>query len=152
MEDVKVSQQPPMSTLDRLAVLNRKLADVELDPTMFGQICDSLPNGLIVIDESAIVHLVNVQVELMFGYHRSRLVGESVHMLLAPELADRHARHLTAFFAEPVARPMNLSRSLAGRHSSGRVVLVQISIGPLITEAGIFGLAIVRRAGAGDGG
>ncbi len=41
---------------------------------------------------------------------------------------------------------------LAGRHSSGRTVMVQISIGPLITEAGIFGLAIVRRAGASDGG
>lgn len=143
---------PDAETLDRLADLNRKLADVEVDPTMWSQIVDSLPDGLIVINEVGRIHLVNVQIELMFGYHRSRLVGEPVHMLLSPDLESRHAKHLEQFFAAPSARPMNLAKHLPGRHSSGRTITVQISIGPLISEAGVFGLAIVRRVTVPSGG
>lgn len=136
---------PDVDALEQIALLNRKLADVEIDPTMWPQIVDSLPDGLIVISEVGRIHLVNVQIELMFGYHRSKLIGEPVHMLLAPTLAATHAAHLERFFASPSARPMNLAKHLPGRHASGRTITVQISIGPLISEAGVFGLAIVRR-------
>lgn len=132
-------------TLERISDLNRKLSDSEVDPTMWPQIIDSLPDGLIVINESGRIHLVNVQIELMFGYHRTKLVGEAVHKLLSSELEETHAKHLERFFASPSARPMNLAKHLQGRHSSGRAITVQISIGPLISEAGVFGLAIVRR-------
>lgn len=138
-----------IDTLEQLATLNRKLADVEVDLTMWPQIIDSLPDGLIVIREDGTIHLVNVQIELMFGRHRTKLVGEPVHVLLPPELAGTHAKHLEQFFASPSARPMNLAKHLPGRHASGRVITVQISIGPLISEAGVFGLAIVRRVTGG---
>lgn len=136
---------PATDKLEQIAALNRKIADVEIDPTMWPQIVDSLPDGLIVINETGRVHLVNVQIELMFGYHRSKLIGEPVHMLLDPSLASVHAAHLERFFAAPSARPMNLAKHLPGRHASGRTITVQISIGPLISESGVFGIAIVRR-------
>lgn len=135
--------------MERLTDLNRKLAGVDVDPSMWPQICDSLPDGLIVINEGGRIYLVNVQLELMFGYHRSKLLGEPVHMLLAPALAQTHAAHLERFFVAPSARPMNLAKHLPGRHASGRTITVQISIGPLISEAGVFGLAIVRRVTGG---
>ncbi len=117
--------------------------------SMWPQIIDSLPDGLIVINEVGLIHLVNVQIELTFGYHRSKLVGEPVHLLLPQDLAPTHARHLERFFASPSARPMNLAKHLPGRHASGRTLTVQVSIGPLISEAGVFGLAIVRRVTSG---
>lgn len=139
----------PDDAMERIADLNRRLSDVAIDPSMWPQICDSLPDGLIVINETGRIHMVNVQIELMFGYHRSKLVGAQVHMLLAPELSPTHAGHLERFFASPSARPMNLAKHLPGRHASGRTITVQISIGPLISEAGVFGLAIVRRVASG---
>lgn len=140
---------PQVDVLERIADLNRKLSDVEIDPGIFAQIIDSLPDGLIVINEAGRIQLVNAQVELTFGYHRSKLIGEPVHMLLATELAEAHSAHLRRFFESPSARPMNLAKHLPGRHSSGRSITVQISIGPLIAEAGVFGLAIVRRVSGG---
>lgn len=123
--------------------------EVEIDPSMWPQIIDSLPDGLIVIREDGTIHLVNIQIELMFGLHRTRLVGESIHTLLPAELGAAHAKHLANFFESPSARPMNLAKHLPSRHASGRTITVQISIGPLITEAGVFGLAIVRRVAGG---
>ncbi len=136
--------------LERIGELNRKLSDITIDPSMFTHIVDALPDGLIVISETGKILWINRQAELLFGYHRSRLIGESVHVLLPPDLGERHAAHLIKFFENPSARPMNLAKHLTGRHSSGRMITVQISIGPLISEAGVFGMAIVRRvAGAG---
>lgn len=137
--------------LERLAALNRKLGETEVDAAIWPQILDALPDGLIVIDHAARICLVNVQIELMLGHHRRRLIGEPVHVLLSPDLALQHAEHIARFFEQPTARPMNLAKHLPALHASGRTVMVQISIGPLISEAGIFGLAIVRRVSGGGG-
>jgi PAS domain S-box-containing protein len=139
----------PDDDLGRLALLNHKLGDQEVDPLIWPQIVDALPDGLVVIDDRARIQLVNVQVELTFGYHRSRLIGESVHVLLDPAIAGTHASHVERFFASPSARPMNVAAVLSGRHASGRVVRVQVSIGPLVSESGVYALAVVRRVAGG---
>lgn len=137
--------EPDQDPIKRLADLNRRLADIEVDPTMFGRILDALPDGLIVISEDGTIRLVNVQIELMFGYHRSRLIGASVHMLLPDALAVNHIEHLRKFFESPTTRAMHQARTLNGRHSTGRPIMVQVMISPLVAEEGVFGLALVRR-------
>lgn len=137
------------SELDRLALLNLKQSDMDVDPAVFAQIIDVLPNGLLVINESGRILLINQQISLMFGYSRSALIGESVHMLLSPEGAALHVNHLKQFFDNPTPRPMNFARTLEGIHITGRKVPVQISIGPLITNDGVMGLALIRRATSG---
>lgn len=134
-----------MTDLDRLAELNKKLSEIVIDSEMFSQIIDALPDGLVVIDEDGIIHHVNHQVTLIFGYTRSLLVSRSIHMLLPPELWEVHAKHLEKFFSNPTARPMNLSKVLFGRHRNGTAVPVQISIGPLVSEQGLLGLGLIRR-------
>lgn len=135
-----------MNDLDRLAELNKKLSEIVIDSEMFSQIIDALPDGLVVIDEDGIIHHVNHQITLIFGYTRSLLVSKPIHMLLPPESWEAHAKHIAKFFTNPTARPMNLSKVLQGKHRNGNAVSVQISIGPLVSEQGILGLGLVRRA------
>ncbi len=131
-----------IDTLQRLEEINRKLTDqVVVDPEMFAQILDALPDGLLVINDAGVIQHVNQQIELLFGYPRSRLIGEPVHMLLPPSLADVHAQHIAHFFTHPSVRPMNLAKA----HRSGRTITVQISIGPVISAQGVLALALVRR-------
>jgi PAS domain S-box-containing protein len=132
--------------LERLKVVNEKLDEqVVIDPQTFAQIVDGLPDGLLVINENGIIQLVNQQIELLFGYPRGRLIGEPVHMLLAPAMAETHARHIAKFFSQPSSRPMNLGKTLPGQHSSGRAVMVQISLSPIISNQGVLALGVVRR-------
>lgn len=133
-------------TLKRLEEINEKLTDrIVIDPIMFEQIVDSLPDGLLVINESGLIQLVNEQIELLFGYPRASLIGQPVHMLLPDELRERHAEHITRYFSNPTVRPMNLAQTLVGRHRSGRTVNVQIILGPVVSAQGILALAVVRR-------
>jgi PAS domain S-box-containing protein len=132
--------------LKRLEEVTTRLNEqVVIDPETFGQIVDGLPDGLIVINEKGIIQLVNQQIELMFGYPRGRLLGEPIHMLLLANLREAHARHILSFFSHPSVRPMNLGKTLSGQHSSGRAVLVQISLSPIISNQGVLGLGVVRR-------
>jgi PAS domain S-box-containing protein len=136
--------------IDQLEKVNQKLAaQVVVDPIMFGQILDALPDGLLVINEDGIIQLVNQQIELLFGYSRSQLISEPVHMLLQADTAAVHSKHISQYFAHPTVRPMNLAKSLPGRHRSGRIITVQISLGPVVSNEGVLALALVRRISDG---
>jgi eukaryotic-like serine/threonine-protein kinase len=132
--------------IERLEEVSDKLRDqVLIDPIMFAGIIDALPDGLLVINDQGIIQLVNQQIELLFGYPRTQLVGSAVHMLLGPELNDIHVKHIAEYFSHPTVRPMNMAKQLPGRHRSGRTITVQISLGPVVSTQGVLGLALVRR-------
>lgn len=132
--------------LEKLRQLNEKLTDrVVVDPAMLEQLVDSLPDGLLVISEQGLIQLCNEQIELMFGYPRSALLGQPVHMLLPEALRERHEGHIARYFSNPTIRPMHLAQTLAGQHRSGRTVHVQIILGPLVSTQGVLALAVVRR-------
>lgn len=132
--------------LKRLEEVNAQLDGAPvIDPVMFAQILDALPDGLIVINEKGVIRHVNQQIELLFGYPRSMLIGQSVHILLPEELASIHTQHISRYFSHPSVRPMNMAQTLSGRHRTGRTINVQISLGPVISEQGVLALALVRR-------
>lgn len=139
--------------LNRLADVNERLTSKELisDPVMFGHILDSLPDGLIVINDEGLILLVNQQIELLFGYPRFSLVKQPVHMLLDPSVQKIHAEHVSHFFSRPSVRPMNQAKALQGRHRNGKTLTVQISLGPVISSQGVLALALVRRVNAEQG-
>jgi PAS domain S-box-containing protein len=132
--------------IERLKELNDKLTDrLVIEPAMFEQIVDSLPDGLVVIDEGGLIQLCNKQIELLFGYPRAALIGEPIHMLLPEALREKHAGHIARYFSNPSVRPMREAQTLAGRHRSGRTIHVQIILGPVISSQGVLALAVVRR-------
>lgn len=138
--------------LKRLEEINEKLTDrIVIDPVLFEQIVDSIPDGLLVVNEAGIIQLCNEQIELMFGWTRAELIGQPVHMLLPPAVRDIHAGHLSRYFADPQRRPMNLAQTLAGQKRSGKSIDVQIVLGPVVSTHGILALAVVRRVRVADG-
>lgn len=135
--------------LQRLEEVSAVLDDMPvIDPRLFAQILDSLPDGLIVINDEGFIRHVNQQIELMFGYPRSLLIGQPVHMLLPQDLREKHAHHISQYFQRPSARPMAFAQTLPGLHRSGRTIDIQISLGPVISEQGVLALALVRRVHA----
>lgn len=132
--------------LKRLEEINDKLTEqVVIDPAMFAQLVDSLPDGLLVINEAGIIQLCNAQIELLFGWPRASLIGQPVHMLLPEGLREKHAQHIARYFENPSVRPMHLAQTLPGRHRSGRTINVQIILGPVVSTYGVLALAVVRR-------
>jgi PAS domain S-box-containing protein len=104
---------------------------------------ESSPNGMVMIDQTGKIILVNREIERLFGYTRDQLIGEPIERLVPERLRGRHPELRTDFFTTPQARAMGAGRDLFGRRRDGVEIPVEIGLNPIETEEGLFVLASV---------
>lgn len=109
-------------------------------------VVELLPDALILVDSDGVIILVNAQAEIMFGYHRSELLGKAVEMLLPEALHAAHIAHRAAYSAAPRIREMGANLKLNGRTKTGAEFPLSIMLAPVVTTEGRFTTAVVRRA------
>jgi len=110
----------------------------------FRNLLESAPDGIVVVDESGTIVIVNSQAEKMFGYSRDEMIGKRVEMLVPERYQGVHGSHRTAYTREPRTRPMGAGRLLTGRRKDGSEFPVEISLSPLQSEQGILITSIIR--------
>ena len=104
---------------------------------------ESLAEGIVIIDGSGTILLVNATAERMFGYAREELIGKP-HAVLVPErLRKVHEAHQGRYFEEPRIRPMGKLLDLAGLRRDGSEFPVEISLSFIETINGVLVMAFV---------
>jgi PAS domain S-box-containing protein len=109
---------------------------------------ESAPNGMVMIDRSGKIILVNREIERLFGYEREELLGQPIERLVPRRLQERHPGLRTAFFEHPQTRSMGAGRDLFGVRKDGTEIPVEIGLNPIETDEGMFVLASVVDIGA----
>src|SRR5271165_5725663 len=109
---------------------------------------EALPDALLIMDAEGVIVLVNTQLELMSGYHRSELVGKTPEFLLPSELRDRHAALRRGYANAPYPRSMAMASNThyRVRRKNGTEVNVHVMLNPVATPEGICTIAVIRRA------
>jgi PAS domain S-box-containing protein len=110
---------------------------------MFQRIVEAAPCGMIMVDASGRIALVNPQAESMFGYGRAELIGNSLEMLLPERLRGSHAAHRRDFARNPAIRQMGVDRDLTARRKDGSEFPVEIGLNPVPAEDGSLVLAAI---------
>jgi PAS domain S-box-containing protein len=131
------SELPAARARAKGAVPRRRTADV-LD-----LVVEALPVGILMVDRTGSVTLVNAQGERILGYARHELVGRPVEMLLPERLRRRHADDRAGFLVNPVPRQMGAGRDLFALRKDGHEVPVEIGLSPVKTPQGMFVLASI---------
>jgi PAS domain S-box-containing protein len=104
---------------------------------------ESFAEGVVIIDITGTILLVNTRAEQMFGYPERELVGKP-HAILIPEHSCKiHENHEAQFFTEPRIRPMGQLLDLTGRRRDGSEFPLEISLSYIETINGVFALAFV---------
>ncbi len=88
------------------------------------------PNGLIMIDRAGTILMINRQIEAMFGYAESELIGRPMEILLPSSILAAHEAHRESFFERPLPRRMGTARDLYGIHKGGYRVPVEVGLAP----------------------
>ncbi len=116
--------------LSRNAALLRKQAEVLGKAELkFRSLLEAAPDAMIISSGDGEISLVNSQVELMFGFERTEIIGRSI-LSLVPEwsglsLASTH-------------------RELTARCKDGKEFPVEISLSPLQAEEGLLVISAIR--------
>lgn len=110
--------------------INRQKAE-----RLFRVSVDAAPNGMALIGHNGTILLANAQMEKVFGYSRSELVGAPLEMLVPVRYQERHSLLRDNYMKEPVSRPMGEGRELYGKRKDGTEVPLEISLTPILTDA-----------------
>ncbi len=116
----------------------------EVDEQTLRDIFEAAPDGIVVVDGAGRIRVVNRQIELLFGYERSELIGQRVEVLVPEGARTAHGQHRAAYVGAPSTRPMGSGLDLFGRRKDGSEFPAEISLSPIRRSDGLLVTAIVR--------
>jgi len=116
---------------------------IQQEDERFRLVVEAAPYGLLMVNQTGTITMINPQCEVIFGFTEEELVGQSVAILLPSHYREAHGRHLLAFFANPIRKQMGGFRDLPGLRKNGTEVPVEIGLTPIQTTGGLHTLATV---------
>jgi two-component system cell cycle sensor histidine kinase/response regulator CckA len=108
------------------------------------ELLDSAPDAIVLVDQGGQITFVNRRTEELFGYSRSKLLGERVELLVPERFRKRHLTHRAGYVADPQTREMGADLDLYGLRSDGSEFPVEISLSPTTDAQGSQVITIIR--------
>jgi PAS domain S-box-containing protein len=104
---------------------------------------ESLAEGVVIIDNSGTILLVNTSAGQMFGYPEKELIGKP-HAVIIPERFRKVLEeHEADYFKEPRIKPMAQLLDLAGRRRDGSEFPAEINLSFIETINGVLVLVLI---------
>jgi len=110
----------------------------------FGELLESMPDGILMTNLTGHIVLVNSQTERIFGYQRGELLGQLVEVLIPDRFRGGHAGRRTTYFVQPHVRSMRSGMELYGLRKDGTEFPVDISLSPLQPEGSTIVVSAIR--------
>ncbi|HEY8085161.1 MAG TPA: PAS domain S-box protein [Methylophilaceae bacterium] len=122
----------------------RGMREAKLIEARFGDLLESMPDGIVMVNPTGRIVFSNTQAETLFGYAHGTLRDKPIEMLLPERFRDGHVGHRSSYFTQPRKRTMGIGLELYGLRQDGSEFPVEISLSPLNTEEGALVMSAVR--------
>ncbi len=112
------------------------------------------PAGMLAVDESGRITLVNQQFADLVQYTPEELTGQPIELVVPARFRNDHPQHRHAYFQDMQARPMGNGRDLYAVRKDGHEVPVEIGLNPVkrgdrtLVLASVVDISARRRAEA----
>jgi PAS domain S-box-containing protein len=119
------------------------MTDQKLAQEKFALAVEASPSGIVMVDATGAIVLVNAETERMFGYGREELIGQPIESLLPLGLRATHLRDRMEFVARPQRRRMGAGRDLFGVRKDGSQFPLEVGLNPIPTREGLLVLSSI---------
>ena len=109
----------------------------------FRLVVESAPCGMLMVNSEGRITLINSQIETLFGYSRSELLGWPVEQLIPTRFRHAHPEMRETFGHAPRVRSMGVGRDLFGLRKDGTEFPVEVGLNPIQIEDDVYVLATV---------
>jgi PAS domain S-box-containing protein len=110
----------------------------------FEEFLEFVPDAIVGVGEDGHIVLVNRQVEELFGYARTELIGQPIELLVPKRFRHVHPEHRSKYFREPRTRPMGVGIELFGVRKDESEFPVEISLSSIEWQGKPMAAAAVR--------
>jgi PAS domain S-box-containing protein len=108
---------------------------------------EAAPDGMVVVNQTGEIVLLNLQAEKQFGYRRDELLGLPVKNIIPEGFAERLIADGTRTAAEALAQQIGTGLELIGRRKDGSEFPIELMLSPLENADGILVTAAIRDIG-----
>ncbi len=130
------SVRNPTGSIIAVSKIARDISARKLAEERLRLVVEGAPNGIIVINGSHCIELVNSAVEHQFGYTRDELLGQPFELLVPPRLRDQQKANLTRLLRESTFGTDGANRDFFALHKNGTEFPIEIGLTPLQTPDG----------------
>jgi PAS domain S-box-containing protein len=109
---------------------------------------ETATQGIVSVDARGLIVTANHAMEMMFGWEKGELIGQSIERLLPSSLRGAHATHRTAYFAAPSPRVMGRNMDLVGQRKDGSTFPIEVNLNHVATRGGGRAIAFVTDISA----
>lgn len=121
----------------------RDVTEQRLAEELFGLAVEACPSGMMMIDRSGRIVMVNSEIEHLFGYRREELLSRPVEMLVPADLRPGHVMLRADFTKRPHSRSMGKGRELVGLRKDGSEFPIEIELNAVHIREGLLILAVI---------
>lgn len=129
----EILRLPAISLLN--GVLTKEIAERQATERRLRAIVQTIPDALIVVDESGVITKFNRAAEKLFGYEASEMLGRELTCLIPPRLRGRHSESFEDAKQAP-SELMHLRREVLGLHKDGTELPLELDLGSFQAEDG----------------
>lgn len=101
-------------------------------------ILDTVPEGMIVIDERGIMQSFSPTAERLFGYLAEEVIGRNVRMLMPEPDRSRHHSYLRRYQETREPRIIGTGRLVTGLRRNGSIFPMELSVGEMRSGNRVF--------------
>ncbi len=143
--DVSLTVSPVLDSAGRLLgaskvardITHMKRAQVELEEreAHLRSVLDTIPDAIIVIDDTAIMRSFSAAAERLFGYTAKEAIGRNVSTLMPSPYREQHDAYLARYFATGQKRVIGRGRIVTGLRKDGSTFPMELAVGEMLIGA-----------------
>jgi two-component system sensor kinase FixL len=107
-------------------------------------ILDTVPDAMVVIDESGVIQSFSIAAERLFGHSAADAIGKNVKILMPSPYREDHDQYVARYLTTGERRIIGVGRIVVGQRADGSTFPMELAVGEMVSRDSRYFTGFVR--------